>query len=233
MVNKCTRFIQSLLWPATCVLCGDCGHDGRDLCRACARELPRVGHACRCCGRELAGTPSICGACLRQPPPFQRTVAALRYGPPVDKLIQRLKFHGRLQYAALLGGLLAEAVAAHCDSRPDCLLPVPLHPTRQRQRGFNQATELARPVSRQMGIPIDIDGCRRVRFTAPQSGLDRRARRGNLRGAFQVLTCPGNHVAIIDDVMTTGSTVRVLAQALRRSGVARVEVWCAARAEPQ
>lgn len=233
MVNKCTRFVQRLLWPAVCVLCGGPGADGRDLCKACSADLPRARHACARCGCALPDSQAHrCGACLRRPPPFQHTVTALLYAAPVDTLVQRLKFHGRLQYAALLADLLADAVEATHEPRPSRLIPVPLHPSRQRQRGFNQATELARCLGKRLDIAVH-DGCaQRVRATDPQSLLNGRARRSNLRGAFAVQGHPGDHVAIVDDVMTTGSTVRTLALALRRGGARRVDVWCAARAEP-
>lgn len=231
-VNKCIQFVQTLLWPATCVLCGGPGHGGRDLCRACARDLPWLPAGCRCCARPLAPPAQVCGDCLRHPPPFQCTLAPLRYHTPVDRLVQRLKFHGRLHYARLLGELIADRVQISAQGpMPEVLVPVPLHPARQRQRGFNQATELARPVARRFGIPVAWSGCQRQRATDSQSLLDRRARRTNLRDAFAVQRCPARYVAVIDDVVTTGSTVRALAQALRRSGVERVDVWCAARAE--
>lgn len=172
----------------------------------------------------------ICGACRRRPPPFFATTAALRYAEPADRLILDLKFRGRLPAARLLGTLLAEAVA---DAEPpEALLPVPLHPARLRERGFNQALELARPLARRLDRPLPIDAVRRIRATPPQTGVDRHGRRRNIRNAFALRRpLPWRHVAIVDDVMTTGSTVAELAGLLRRNGVERVQVWVAARAQ--
>lgn len=234
MVDNCTSFLQQLLFPGLCVLCGAETGGRRDLCRPCEDELPWLPAACRRCARPLGGqaVAAVCGACQRQPPAFAATLAALQYRRPVDELIRRLKFEQRLQYARVLGALLAERLQDRVDALPDALVPVPLHPARQRQRGFNQATELARPLARTLGIELAAGSCQRVRATETQSLLDRRARRANLRGAFRMTgPAPGRHVAIVDDVVTTGSTVQALARELRAGGVQRVDVWCVARAD--
>lgn len=233
MIDKCTEFVQRWLYPPCCVLCGRPGSGGRDLCAGCYGDLPWVRGACTRCARPLhCAADRLCGRCTRMPPPFAATIAPLRYRSPVDHLILGAKFGGRLQLTRLLGELLAEA-AGMCElPRPEALLPVPLHPQRQRVRGYNQAVELARPVSRTLGLPLLTGACRRVRATASQTRLDGRARRANLRGAFAVTGALGcAHVAIVDDVMTTGSTVAALAQALVGAGVRRVDVWCVARAD--
>ena len=153
--------------------------------------------------------------------------ALFRYRPPVDRLIQSLKFEGRLARARLLGDLLAAAMG------PDpqrLLLPVPLHPARLRDRGFNQSLELARRVARAGGGRLLPDLAQRIRATPSQTGLDARARRGNLRGAFRVPGRLSGQITLIDDVMTTGATVDALARALRHAGAERVQVWVVARA---
>jgi ComF family protein len=149
----------------------------------------------------------------------------------MDYLLQRLKFHRRLEVAPLLGALLAEGLPARGTALPEVLLPVPLHPQRLRERGYNQSLELARVLSRRLAIPVQTGLCVRTRATAPQTALDGVERRRNLRGAFvmQGEAIP-SQVAIIDDVVTTGATVHELARTLRRAGVARVEVWACARA---
>jgi ComF family protein len=149
----------------------------------------------------------------------------------MDFLLLQLKFHQKLHLASLLGGLLAEALEGRAAPLPDCLVPVPLHPQRLRERGYNQALELARVVSTRLAVPLDATLCVRQRATAPQTALDGKERRRNLHGAFTVRE--GNlprHVAIIDDVVTTGTTVGELARTLRRAGVDTVEVWACARA---
>lgn len=230
-MNNCTRFVRSLLFPPCCVLCGGPGHRGLDLCRACRAELPWLAQACLRCARPLAGAELVCGACLSQPPAFDHAIAAFRYEKPLDTLIQRLKFDHRLHYARLLAALLLERLAGRSEPLPQALLAVPLHPARQRQRGFNQALELARPLARGLGLELLPDACRRVRATETQSLLPRAARRANVRGAFTATGPLAAHVAIVDDVVTTASTVQTMAACLRAAGAQRIEIWCVARAD--
>ncbi len=173
---------------------------------------------------------SVCGACQRRPPPFARALAALRYETPIPTLVGAAKFRGRLNHARLLGQLLADAARALPAPWPQVLVPVPLHPTRLVGRGYNQSLEIARVVGRALDLPVDGTCCRRVLATPPQAGLDEPARRRNIRGAFAALApLPWQQVAILDDVVTTGSTVSELTRVLRRAGARRVEVWAVAR----
>lgn len=232
MVNDWIRSVQSWLSPPTCVLCDQGGADGRDLCHGCAGELPYVMAACRRCAIPLP-QPGVCGQCQQRPPAFDAAQALFHYREPVDQLITGLKFNGRLQHARLLGELMADAfLDRHICAEGGAILPVPLHPARLRERGFNQALELARPIARHLGLPLLPRLCQRQHDTAPQLGQDAAARRRNLKGAF-VVSDPGaiKSVVVVDDVMTTGSTVELMAQALKRAGVERVEVWVCARAD--
>ncbi|MFC3716127.1 double zinc ribbon domain-containing protein [Luteimonas soli] len=222
------------LWPARCLACGEAGRPGRDLCTACAASLPWNRHACAHCAIPLPavadhGAPQACGACLRKPPPVQATNAAFVYAAPLDRLLPRFKFHHDLAAGRLLSQLMAQAFADA--ERPQALLAVPLHRARLRARGYDQALELARPLARTLRIPLLPDTLRRTRATAPQSRLDAAHRKRNLRGAFTV--APGTrlpgHVALLDDVMTTGATLHAAAIALRRAGVVRVDAWVCAR----
>jgi len=149
----------------------------------------------------------------------------------MDFLIRRLKFNGRLSHARLLGKLLIDTLIERGDPWPDCIVPVPLHPLRLRERGFNQSLELARAAARRLHIPLQAEGLRRVRYTTPQTGLDARARQTNPLGAF-IMEQPlrGSRVALVDDVMTTASTVSECARILRGGGAADIEVWVVARA---
>ena len=176
----------------------------------------------------MAVAAEACGTCLRRPPPQEFTRAAFVYQAPLDRLLPRAKFHGDLSSTRLLGRLMACELADA--ERPQALVPVPLHRDRLRRRGYDQALELARPLARALALPLRDDLLRRVRATAPQSRLASPQRRRNLRGAFAVraVELPA-HVALIDDVMTTGATVEAAATALRRAGVARVDVWVCAR----
>ncbi len=229
-VNKWLSTAHDWFLPANCVLCGRAGDQGRDLCGACAAELPYLKDACQHCAIPLPHA-GICGQCLKNPPSFDAAYAVFDYQPPLAQLIQGLKFNGKLYNARLLGGLMAERFAQMEFSLPELLIPVPLANDRLRERGFNQALELARPLAKALNVPISANYCRRVRPTTPQTGLDAKARQQNLRGAFEVrLREPVEHVAIVDDVMTTASTAEMLARSLKRAGVGRVEVWLCARA---
>lgn len=201
------------------------------MCAACLADLP--WHGAPQCPRCATPTPlgQTCGACLKRPPAFDRTSAALAYAFPLDRLIPRLKYQGQLAVAPVLGAALARAVADA--PLPDRLIAMPLHPARIRARGFNHATEIAREVAQRVGLPLDLDSCRRNRDTPPQQGLKHDARRRNVRGAF---SCEGDvrglHIALVDDVMTTGTSLDELAAALKRAGARAVDCWVAARTLP-
>ncbi len=217
------------LWPPRCLLCECAGVDGLDLCADCRDALPFNRNACRRCGLPLPDGAEICGACLRRPPPQACAHAVFVYGFPLDRLLPRAKFHGDLASTRLLSALMAsELVAAE---RPQALVPVPLHTGRLRERGYDQALELARPLARHLDLPLRTDLLRRIRATAAQSRLDASQRRRNLRGAFSADAGRGlpAHVALVDDVMTTGATAHAAASALLRAGVARVDLWVCAR----
>lgn len=215
------------LWPPRCLVCAEPGDGGLDLCPPCAAALPFNAPACPRCALPLAVPADACGGCLRRPPPQHRTRAVFVYRAPLDRLLPRVKFHADLACARLLATLMARELAA--DDRPQALVPVPLHRARLRQRGFDQALELARPLSRLLAVPLRIDGLRRVRATAAQTRLDAAGRRRNLRGAFAAASGLPAHVALVDDVMTTGSTVHAATRVLLQAGVARVDVWVCAR----
>ena len=226
------RLIDALL-PPTCALCGAPGAGGRDLCTGCAAALPYNRHVCPRCALPVAiplTADTLCGTCQRRPPPFARAIAAFRYETPIPTLMGGIKFHGRLNHARLLGQLLADAIQEYAPPMPQVLIPVPLHPARLAARGFNQSLEIARVVARVLDLPVASHCCRRVRRTPPQTGLDEPARRRNIRGAFVAQPpLPWRHVVILDDVVTTGSTVGELALALRRAGAESVAVWAVAR----
>jgi ComF family protein len=219
------------LFALRCVVCGEAGAAGRDLCAACLAGLPWQGTACLRCAAPLPHQASRCGTCLQRSPgePLQEVHAVFDYAFPMDRLLPRLKFHA--DFAA--GRVLAQCMAAHCAAlpRPDALVPVPLHRARLRQRGYDQALELAAPLARALELPLLARGLRRCKATRAQSRLDARARQRNLRQAFAVDPAqpwPG-HVALVDDVMTTGATLNAAALALRRAGVQRVDAWVCAR----
>jgi ComF family protein len=236
MVYKWLRSAAWGLYPPVCLVCGGDGEPDRDVCAGCAADLPRNARACARCSEPLpAAAPigSLCGHCQGSPPSYDRCLAPYRYAPPLDRLVTGLKFHARLANARLLATLLGDAVLTAGADPPDALVPVPLHATRLRERGFNQALELARPLATRLGIPLEAGLLARTRPSAPQSGLQRSLRRANVRGAFAVVRAPpARHVALVDDVLTTGHTASEIAKALKRAGVERVEVWVVARTPP-
>lgn len=167
---------------------------------------------------------------MKRLPEFDKVHAPFAYQEVVCYLITGLKFGARHAHARLLGQLLAEHLREHA-ALPDCIIPVPLHKSRYRERGFNQAIEIGRVVSAEIGIPLDLNSCIRRRDTPHQSGLTAKQRRNNIKNAFESVRQPkGRHVAILDDVMTTGSTAHEMASLLKRQGIERVDVWVCARA---
>lgn len=176
-----------------------------------------------------ATAPDVCGQCLRRPPHFDATIAALEYAAPVDRMIQSLKYAANLPLAVLFAQCLRERLPPPSSNR--LMVAMPLHPGRLRQRGFNQALEIARHIARQLpDIELLVDGVQRVRDTPAQAGLHVGQRRANIRRAFACdIDLTGKTVAIVDDVMTTGATLDELARTLKRRGAARVENWVVAR----
>ena len=218
------------LLPLRCLLCGAPGCHGVDLCADCAVELPRNRSSCARCALPLPVPAALCGECQRHAPPWEAAWAPFRYGWPLDRLESRFKFGRDLAAGRTLAMLWQREPMPL--PKPDLLLPVPLHRARLRQRGYNQALELARPMARHAGLPLRHDALLRGRGTVAQTELDAVGRRRNVRGAFVVragVALPA-HVAIVDDVMTTGATLAECTRVLKRAGVARVDVWALARA---
>lgn len=229
-VYRWLNIVQQVFYPPRCLLCGAPGSSGRDLCGACGLDLPHNPVACRLCALPLtAQEAGVCGHCLRQPVPLDGSIIPFLYAAPLDHLLLGLKFSQQLVNARLLGGLMADAIGERVTELPDCIIPVPLHPARLRERGYNQALELARPVAVRLGVPLCESLVVRQKHTAAQSTLEKGARRRNIKGAFVVRGELPAHIAIIDDVVTTGSTVNELARVLRRGGAKRVVVWACAR----
>lgn len=229
MHAKVYEWLKRPLLAWACELCGEAA-GALGVCPACHDDLPWIRQACLRCARPLAGSgadPVQCGACLARPPPWTRAIAPLAWSFPVDALVGRFKYQGALHHGALLGRLLAAACAGR---QPGAIVPVPLHRARLAERGFNQALELARPVARALDLPLLHDACHRVSATSPQAGLAARQRYRNLRGAFAATRQLNDlRIAIVDDVLTTGSTAAALSRELLSAGAAEVEVWAIAR----
>ena len=231
MLGGLARGVGASLLPPRCLVCGDAG-DGDDLCAPCRAGLPWNSACCARCAWPLPLAAAECGVCLKQPPAFARGFAALVYAAPVARLLPRFKFHADLGSGRLLAQLLGDAMVEWDGLEGiDRIVPLPLHRTRLAQRGYNQALELARPLARRFGLALDVDALRRTRATAAQTELDGQARKRNVRGAFVAnADVAGARVLLIDDVITTGATMREAAATLRRAGAARVHVCAVARA---
>lgn len=219
--------VLTLALPSRCPLCGKAGA-GNGYCPVCSAELSRHGEQCRVCAVPLVGRP-ICGRCQQDPPPIDETVAPFRYAPPVSNAIHRLKYHGKLAHGRDLGFLLAGEIENRNARLPDILVPVPLHWKRRFRRGFNQSLEIALPLSRELGIPVEPGLARRRVHTRPQVGQAPRRRRGNVRGVFEASGRAPRSIAIVDDVVTSGSTVTELARCLTSAGAREIYVWALTR----
>lgn len=207
-------------------------------------ELPRVKSACRGCGLPLPVKEKLekdtadgvyidnrfCGGCLAHRPVFDAVRAAFWYEDAIPTLIHRLKYAQRLSAARVLGAAMVPVFAR--TPLPDAIVPIPLHSSRLRERGFNQSIELIRPAAMQLGVPLLVNAMKRVRITQEQAGLAANQRRTNVRGAFRVGGVPYRTVALFDDVMTTGHTASEAACVLKNAGVETVYVWLCARAAP-
>jgi ComF family protein len=218
------------LLPSHCLLCGARGQGHVSLCADCAADLPRNEVCCARCALPLATPAPLCGRCIKRAPPWDTAWVPFRYEWPLGQLETRFKFGGDLAAGRTLS--LAWIESAHPAELPRAIVPVPLHPSRLRQRGYNQALELAKPLAKAFELPLLRDALQRIRATAAQTDLTAIQRRRNVRGAFELRerdALPA-HVALLDDVFTTGATLGECARVLRRAGVARVDVWALARA---
>ncbi len=249
MVYNWIDIIQDYLLPPTCILCGNPGYNSRDICRSCCADLPRNNRCCYRCAEILetpltssypappvqhpldASSPAIlCGRCVSRQPAFDVTYAPFIHQGAIRHLVHALKFNADYKHARLLGMLLSEHLKQNTE-RPDLILPVPLHKARYRQRGFNQSIEIGRTVAKELQIALDLNSCRRHRDTPHQTQLSAKKRRKNLKNAFAIVKpIHVRHIAILDDVMTTGTTAHELAYVLKKAGAVRVDVWVCARA---
>lgn len=218
-------------WLGLCLLCRQPCDDQPLLCRWCQQSLHQPHCKCRLCATPLpehqAGNELLCGRCQRRPPPWERLQVIGDYQLPYSLLIPRLKYSGQILLAPLLARLLADHLEG--DDPPEAIIPVPLHWWRQWWRGFNQAEEIGTALGELTGIPCDTRLLRRIRATPQQTRLSAGQRRRNLRGAFQIAPHHYRHVALLDDVVTTGATAGQLTRLLHESGITEVEVWAICR----
>ena len=219
-----------------CLVCDESSGTAGPVCSACETELPWLMEHCEVCALPLPATGLVCGQCLKQPQAFKQVVAPWTYSFPIDSLISRFKHQARWPLGHLLAHLLGQFLQHRYEdaalARPDCLLPVPLARKRLRERGFIQAAMLARWLSEDLNIPWDEHLLSRPRETVAQQDLDARTRKRNLHQAFALADgaqVKGRHLALIDDVLTTGATASSLARLLMDAGARQVDVYCLAR----
>jgi len=225
-IDNCPLFEQH------CRLCGQRpAHHG--LCQACCHALPwREGHRCPRCHRPAASAQTVCHDCRKLRPAFQLLCSAYDYDYPLDALITRCKYAPDASLLGTLAALMPQALPrAPQAALPDLIVPVPLSAERWRERGFNLPDALARALAATMRVRCDDALCWRKRNTARQAKLNRRERLRNVRDAFGVKhRCDGLHIAIVDDVASTGATLQALAKTLLKAGAKRVDAWVLARA---
>jgi ComF family protein len=218
--------LRHLLPDQPCVLCGDMSRD--IWCDACDAAMPYLNAPhCPVCALP---TPQgeLCGHCLKNPPAFSRTLAVFGYRFPADHLIQLMKYREQLA----LSRAFAEKFVHRLDrsNLPDCLIAMPLHPSKLQSRGFNQAQLIAAPIANLLDIPLLSLACRRLRDTPSQTSLPWKARSKNMRGAFACeMDFSGKHVALVDDVLTTGASMNALAEAVQQRGAGAISAWVIAR----
>ena len=223
------RCLNHLFAPGLCLACGCELGDANSLCASCSNQLQRVPNPCQYCGQPNPVNGLVCPSCLLNPPRWQKIIAPLQYRGLVRDYLIQLKFSEALYLAKSLGQECIDSLR-QCSPKPEVLLPVPLHHTRRIERGFNQAYEIATAWSGVLGIPIDRHALTRTRATLSQSGLSSPQREGNIRKAFAY--SPKHeyrHIALIDDIVTTGSTATEITKVLHRGGVEYVEIWALAR----
>ena len=229
--------IQFGVLPGTCVCCKRATHRQLDLCLSCESILPRISHPCSSCGLPLpvGYQDQYCGTCLHLPPPWTRLCSPFSYEANIRQCISAFKYRGRLVAGRVLTNYLLNTLTQEyrLSDWPDLIIPVPLHRKRQRQRGYNQALEIGRTISRQTGIPLCHHLVTRPKDTQQQTGLSARDRKKNVRNAFNIRSknsiLENKIVALVDDVITTGVTMTELARCLRKTGVKEIHVWTLAR----
>lgn len=230
-MNNWSNKIQSVLYPYTCFICNQAGDKQIDLCNACFEDLTPISICCDVCGIKMNTQQShTCGKCLKKTPYFDKIRTLYEYEDASKKLVQSLKFNAKYSCARIIGQLMGDHFKQH-PLTVDALIAVPLHKKRLRERGFNQADLIIRHLQHQLTIPVHHHLCTRAINTVSQTTLKAEQRRKNLKNAFRCKPLEQiNSIAVIDDVVTTGSTANEIAKTLKKAGAKRVEIWAFARA---
>lgn len=244
LVYNYTSFIKAIqkgIRQKRCLFCDETTYNNEAVCSPCYQDLPWNIHHCSQCALPLPALQMtnqkhpismVCGECISIPPPFTSTVASFCYAAPIDKAIQQLKYNHKQYFASIFANFLATRIHQQYQdsSLPCCLIPVPMHKRKLKERGFNQAQLISKKLSQLLAIPTNASMLQKIKSTPAQTRLNKRERTRNLKGAF-ILTgsVVGQHIALVDDVVTTRATSDLLSQLLMDAGAKRVDVWCIAR----
>ena len=229
MRHKIASISQRLRLPAICSLCNQYHPGHHAICTACQDHFRLIGPACYHCALPLPASDFlVCGHCCKEKPAVDQVIAPYAFEEPLRTLLHEFKYQEGLYLGSFLTSLISQALPMTA-TETECLIPVPMHPKRLRQRGFNQAAELTKKLSRSLTIPYELNHCKKQINTTPQARLNKKERQKNLNQAFHAEPLPYQHITLIDDLLTTGSTVNELARVLKNQGVKRVDVWCCAR----
>ncbi|WP_047553258.1 ComF family protein [Methylotenera sp. G11] len=220
-----------LLLKQSCILCASHNGGSIGICHGCLNDMPwHTGAHCPQCAMLSNGL--LCGNCLNAPPHFDATHALLTYDYPLDRLLQHYKYRESLHLANTFAELWVNKM--HPQSAIDLIIPMPMHATRLKQRGFNQALEIAKVISKKTRTALDYQACQRSKLTPPQASLPLKDRIKNIRGVFNCeKNLHGLNIALVDDVMTSGASLNELAKTLKQAGAAHVECWVIARTLPK
>ena len=223
-----------LIFKQYCTLCASYKGGAVGLCDSCLQNLP-WHHSSQCPQCSLLSDGRTCGHCLTAPPSFDATHSLFTYDFPLDRLLQQYKYRETLQLSRTFAAKLYEKLTATASlNKINTIMPMPMHGKRLQERGFNQALEIARILSKLTHLPLDYKACERIKLTPPQASLPLKERSKNIRGVFEChANLEGLNIAIVDDVMTTGSSLDELAKTLKQAGAAHVECWVIARTLPK
>ncbi len=232
MIKKIAIITQDLLFSRYCYICLKLRSHLFSLCRPCLEKLPYIQISCPTCGVPLLINQQFCGQCLQTNSPIHRAHPTFIYEGVIKDQIIQLKYHNGLYLNLALARLMQHKLRNKYQEQPwpQALISVPLHSSKMRKRGYNQSLELSRALSKLINIPEQSRLVKKIKRTADQATLPLDERKKNIKGVFSVLKPLPKHIAIIDDVMTTGETVKQLARTLKKHGAKRVDVWCLARA---
>ncbi len=228
-----TGILKQAIFKQNCVLCASPETNNHVVCKPCLNDLPwHPKTSCPQCG--LASSGMVCGSCINSPPDFDATHAVFLYAYPLDAMMQRYKYGNMLNLGDTFGEFLAKKVALESI---DIIIPMPMHPQRLKERGFNQALEIAKVLTKNDREKLDYKSAERQTLTPPQASLPLKERVKNIKGAFKVNAdkldkFQGKRIAIVDDVMTTGASLNELAKTLKKAGASHVECWVIARTMP-